>query len=49
VRLAVKGKGKLGMVLHVCNPSYLVGVGERIVVQGWLRHKCEKYLNKCEK
>jgi hypothetical protein len=29
-------KGGLGIVAHCYNPSYAVGIGRRIVVQGWI-------------
>jgi hypothetical protein len=31
----------LGMMRHVCNPSYAVGIGSVIMVQGWASQKCE--------
>jgi hypothetical protein len=33
VRLHVTSK--LGMEAHVCNPSYMEGIGRRIKVLGW--------------
>jgi hypothetical protein len=34
----------LGMVVHVCNPSYLRGGGRRITVHGWPQGKVIDYL-----
>jgi hypothetical protein len=30
-----------GMMVHICNPSYLESVGRNITVQGWPAQKLE--------
>jgi hypothetical protein len=38
-------KGGPGMMVHTCNPSYWIGGGRRMVVQGQLRQKVRETLS----
>jgi hypothetical protein len=36
----------LGVVLHVCNPNYMEGVGRKIMGQGWAKAKTQDPIQK---